>query len=204
MQGGYDTAKETSSSKQSFVIRDMRARDNFRVDDILVDKFAALLGPAAILVYLSLSRHVNREQEAWPGIKLMCRTLKMGPNTVVQAIRELERFGIIGVTRGKDSKNRQSVNVYILIDKSQWDENGKAGYYVSNRKPITVGHQSRLLEPVTAAVTEGVRTEGLNNTEGTVRTVDKSGNEQRPSTIRETIDRVRADLVRKGVISRKP
>jgi len=104
-------------------IRDQRSRHMFRVDDHYIDGgYSELCGSVASCVYMSLCRHSDSNQESFPSLeRIMKQHGIKSKHTVLKAIRILEKQGIIAVTRKKDSKTkRQMVNVYVLIDKSQW------------------------------------------------------------------------------------
>lgn len=99
----------------------------FRVDDHYIDGgYSELCGSVASCVYMSLCRHSDSNQESFPSIeRIMKQHGIKSKHTVLKAVRILEKKGIIAVTRKKDPKTkRQMVNVYVLIDKSQWEKPG--------------------------------------------------------------------------------
>lgn len=103
-------------------IRDARSRRMFRVDDRFIDGgYALACGTAAACVYMSLCRHSDGNQESWPSIQNIAGKFGIHERTVLRAIKKLEEFNIISVKREKNERTkRQMVNVYVLMDESQW------------------------------------------------------------------------------------
>jgi hypothetical protein len=93
----------------------------FQMDDEYLNGYAALCGQAASCVYMSLCRHANKGQQAWPSVELLGVEHAMSKSTVLRSIKVLERWGIIEVVRSKNEKTkRQNPNVYVLADKTYW------------------------------------------------------------------------------------
>jgi hypothetical protein len=102
-------------------VRDMRRKDKFQVDDAYLNGYARLCGIFATGVYVSLCRHANfHTQECWPAVETIKSELNIAKNSVTRGISALQEWGIISVIRERDEKGRKRVNVYILIDKSEW------------------------------------------------------------------------------------
>lgn len=99
----------------------------FRVDDEYIDGgYSEICGSVASCVYMSLCRHSDSNQESFPSLeRIMKQHGIKSKHTVLKAIRTLEKMDIIAVTRKKDpNTKRQMVNVYVLIDKSEWKKPG--------------------------------------------------------------------------------
>lgn len=107
-------------------IRDLRKKDQYKIDDAYLNGYARLCGVYATAVYNSLSRHADfHTQECFPSIKLIAEQHSMDEKTVIKSIRKLEKYGIIKVIRSKDKiTKRQLPNVYYLLDKSKWEKIG--------------------------------------------------------------------------------
>ena len=102
-------------------IRDTRRKQMFQMDDEYLNGYARLCGPWASLVYISLCRHANTEQKAWPKVDLLTEELAISKPTVLKGLEKLEEWGIIEVLRTKNEKTkRQNVNIYVLVDKTFW------------------------------------------------------------------------------------
>lgn len=132
-------------------IRDRRRKEMFKMDDEYLNGYARLCGPYASLVYVSLCRHANRDEQSWPSIELIRTEHGLGSNnTVLKAIKQLEKWGIIEVIREKDSvTKRQKPNVYVLADKTRWKPKpGASCAYgaecISEVDPSASGEKSRV------------------------------------------------------------
>jgi hypothetical protein len=102
--------------KTEFEVRDLRQREKFVVDDLLVDKYGRFLGIYAIGVYVALCRHANKDQVAWPSIGTLARELNISVPMVDGSLWVLEQFKIIKKRRiGRTCSNR-----YWLLDKKEW------------------------------------------------------------------------------------
>ncbi len=103
-------------------VRDLRKKDQYKIDDAYLNGYAKLCGVYATAVYNSLSRHADfHTQECFPSIERIAEQHNIDKKTVIKAIKELEKWGIVKVKREKDPKTkRQLPNVYLLADKSEW------------------------------------------------------------------------------------
>lgn len=103
-------------------VRDLRKKDQYKIDDAYLNGYARLCGVYATAVYNSLSRHADfHTQECFPSIESISEQHNIDKKTVIKAIKTLEEWGIVIVKREKDTKTkRQLPNVYILTDKSNW------------------------------------------------------------------------------------
>jgi hypothetical protein len=59
------------SENDQFLVRDLRNKQHFIVDDAYLNGYAKLCGPNATLVYLCHCRHADRHQESFPSVQLM-------------------------------------------------------------------------------------------------------------------------------------
>jgi len=96
-------------------IRDLREKHFFMVDDLLLDAYAARLGPHTTLVYISLCRHANKFQISWPSIDRLAEKTAVSRSGVLRGLRELEKARLIKVER-----HRGRPNIYVLRDRSAW------------------------------------------------------------------------------------
>lgn len=103
-------------------IRDLRKKDQYKIDDAYLNGYARLCGVYATAVYNSLSRHADfQTQECFPSIETIAEQHNMSRPSVIKAIKILESWGIIIVQKEKDEvTKRQKNNVYLLADKSTW------------------------------------------------------------------------------------
>jgi len=106
--------------EDQIIIRDLRKKQFFQVDDEYLNGYAKHLGLAATGVYFSLCRHADKEQKCFPAQKLIAEELSISERTVRNAIKELIKFNIIQVKRGRRQDQTWLNNLYYLRDKSQW------------------------------------------------------------------------------------
>lgn len=99
---------------KGFEVRDTREKF-FIVDDAYFNGWARKCGDAANLVYMILCRHVGCEQSCFPSIALIADKLGMDRRRVIRAIKMLELYRIIHVSRQVGERS-----LYFLIDKSNW------------------------------------------------------------------------------------
>ena len=91
------------------------------VDDEYIDKMAKLCGWKASLVYFSLCRHVNKDQECFPSITLMAQQHGVSRPTIMNGISVLEQRNIIAVGKTRSKGGKWLNNTYTLLDKTGWD-----------------------------------------------------------------------------------
>lgn len=103
-------------------VRDLRKKDQYKIDDAYLNGYARICGIYATAVYNSLSRHADfHTQEAFPSIEKIAEQHNISRPSVIKGIKSLESWGIIKVAKEKDEKTkRQKVNIYYLVDKSEW------------------------------------------------------------------------------------
>ncbi len=102
-------------------IRDRRRKQFFIVDNDYLNGYARLCGISATGVYISLCRHANREEKAWPSIQLIAEELSINERTARRAIKTLEEWNIIQAEREKDEKTKRwKGTIYTLTEKSEW------------------------------------------------------------------------------------
>ncbi len=99
-----------------FEVRDIRSKEKFVIDDKFLNEYAKFVGIYAVGVYVSLCRHANKKQSAWPSIGKIAEELNISMPMVYGAIWALGLFNIIKKRRiGKMACNR-----YWLLDKKEW------------------------------------------------------------------------------------
>jgi DNA-binding transcriptional regulator YhcF (GntR family) len=105
-------------------VRDMRRKDQYKIDDAYLNGYARICGVNATAVYNSLSRHSDfHTQECFPSIEKMAEQHGLTKPTIIKAIATLKEAGIIQIIKEKDPvTKRQLPNVYLLADKSEWKE----------------------------------------------------------------------------------
>lgn len=91
------------------------------MDDEYMNGMARLVGHRGTLVYFSLCRHANKEQQCFPSIKHMATQHGVSTDTIKRGITELKNRNVIDVQKTRTNGGTWLNNLYILLDKSEWD-----------------------------------------------------------------------------------
>lgn len=109
-------------------IIDSRRKAKFMMDDEFINDMAKLCGWQGTIVYCSLCRHSNKDQESFPSISLMAEQYSVSRPTIIKGIGALEKRNLIAVGKTRSQKSGKWLNnTYTLLDKSEWtyDPNGE-------------------------------------------------------------------------------
>ena len=110
------------------IIRDLRHKKKFIIDDIYIDKYARICGIYATGVYASLCRHADRNQKCFPSKKLLAQELKISERKAYDGLKILEKLNIMKIeSQGRKKDGSYKSNEYTLFDSSQWHEIPTAG-----------------------------------------------------------------------------
>lgn len=106
--------------EQLFKVRDLRKKDQYKIDDKYLNGYARIFGTTTTAVYNSLSRHAEfHTQEAFPSEELIAEEHGIGVKSVQRSIKQLKGANIIKVERVK-RQGKWLNNNYFLNDKSNW------------------------------------------------------------------------------------
>ena len=119
-------------TEEKIIIRDLRRKEKFVIDDEYLNDYARICGIFATGVYVSLCRHADKEQKAFPSIKRMAAELAISESSVKRGLKKLDEHRIIV----RERKGKMLTNRYYLLDKSEWS-------------PITVDESDGSVRPVT-------------------------------------------------------
>jgi len=112
--------KGISMSDKTFKVRDLRVKEKFCVDDAYVNGWSRYLDPSALAVYVSLCRHADKEQSAFPAETTIAEEHGICEKTVRNKIALLKEWNIIRVERTRREDGKWLRNTYFLVDKSEW------------------------------------------------------------------------------------
>lgn len=108
-----------NESSQRPNIRDKRQRGWFWADNVLIDHYAAIVGPSAMLVYMALVRHTDAgTQQCFPSVRYLRDKLAMSKTTILKAIGILTHAGLLHVTVRQSSIGDPESNLYTLLQPS--------------------------------------------------------------------------------------
>ncbi len=137
-------------------IRDLRCKEKFFIDDVFYDDgYMGELTSTPSSVYTALCRHVDRKQECYPSIRKIAKKLKLSGRQVIRALKRLEALGLI-----KTVKRQGRVNVYILLDKKEWEKLKTSDTHVTSDAHVTRGVTPMSQPPVTPMSHKGNTIEG--------------------------------------------
>ncbi len=102
--------------EEKIIIRDLRRKEKFIIDDEYLNSYARICGIFATGVYVSLCRHADKEQKAFPSIKRMAAELAISESSVKRGLKKLDEHRIIV----RERKGKMLTNRYYLLDKSEW------------------------------------------------------------------------------------
>lgn len=126
-------------NNQTFEVRDIRVKEKFFVDDRYLNGYAKILSDAAFRVYISLCRHADLQQEAFPSIDLLAEQHGKSRSTILRGIKELKKYSLIATSQKRSDNGLFLHNTYVLLDKSQWNMNGVS--------PMTLGNGGSPMTP---------------------------------------------------------
>ncbi len=95
------------------------------VDDVYLNGYARHLGVTTSMVYISLCRHVDRDQYAFPSQTKIAEELNISKRTVINSIATLKKWNLISVERER-TERKWARNSYFLLDKTVWKKPSSA------------------------------------------------------------------------------
>jgi DNA-binding Lrp family transcriptional regulator len=109
--------------EKQYIVRDLRKKEQFIVDDAYLNGYAKLVSPFATLAYLSLCRHADKGQQAFPSYEIIAEEFNISKPSAIKGIRELEEWKIITIEKSKNLRSgKQNPNIYVLLNKSEWKD----------------------------------------------------------------------------------
>lgn len=103
-----------------FKVRDLSQRGFYVKSDTYLNGWAKYCGWKATIVYDSLCRHSDRNQESFPSRKLISEEHGVSESTIKRGLEVLKNFNIIRFSQKRSVKGKFLHNTYYLLDKSEW------------------------------------------------------------------------------------
>lgn len=94
------------------------------VDDTYLNGYAKHLGTTTSMVYISLCRHADKNQIAFPSQEIIAEKLGISKRTVLEKIKILEKWNLIKKEQIKNKEGKWLNNTYLLLDKIHWKKPG--------------------------------------------------------------------------------
>lgn len=126
----------------TFKVRDLRNKQFFQLDDQYLNGYARNFDPSTTVVYLSLCRHADKEQSAFPSEDLIAEEHNISRRTVISKLKILKDWNLVNVKRERNSGGKWLRNTYFLLDKTEWRKLPSANIAHSvNQVQITTNNQ---------------------------------------------------------------
>jgi len=94
----------------------------FRLDNIIIDTYAAEMGAIGVAIYAVLQRYADRTTgQCWPSVPTMATTLSLSKNCVKKYLHHLARLGLITIAPRSTAEGDPTSNLYTVHDPTQRD-----------------------------------------------------------------------------------
>ncbi len=100
--------------------RNMEDGGWFYMHNEIIDDIGKHIKPIGLAIYVSLSRHADKNHSCFPSQKLIAQEIGASEKTVKKYIKLLKKYNIITVEQNKNNTGKFMHNVYILTNKSVW------------------------------------------------------------------------------------
>lgn len=102
-------------------IKDTRKKGFFITDNEAVDEMIQIIGHSAFAVYCVISRHSDKNGEAFPSQETIAKKAGLHRETVIEKIKILEEANMIKVDQTKETGTGKWLhNTYTLLDRAVW------------------------------------------------------------------------------------
>lgn len=101
-------------------VRDIKCKEKFFIEDVVVAKYAKFWGWKAVLVYVVLCRHANTQQVCFPSVRTISKELGISKDSVHNGINTLIANHVIEKSQSRWDNNVWKNNTYRLLNKSNW------------------------------------------------------------------------------------
>ena len=93
---------------------------SFRIDNVVIDQYAAEMGAIGVALYAVLQRYADRTTgQCWPSVPTMAATLNLSTRCVQKYLRHLARLGLISIASRRSADGDRTSNVYTVHDPTQ-------------------------------------------------------------------------------------
>jgi len=92
----------------------------FRVDNIIIDDYAADIGALGVAVYAVLQRYADRATgQCWPSVATIATLLRLSKNCVKKYLHQLAQLGLITIAPRYTADGDHTSNLYTVHDPTQ-------------------------------------------------------------------------------------
>jgi len=94
----------------------------FRLDNGIIDDYAAEMGAMGVAIYAVLQRYADRTTgQCWPSVSTIARLLRLSKNCVKKYLHHLARLGLITIAPRSTADGDPTSNLYTVHDPTQRD-----------------------------------------------------------------------------------
>jgi len=94
----------------------------FRLDNCLIDDYAAEIGALGVAIYAVLQRYADRTTgQCWPSVATIARLLRLSKNCVKKYLHLLAQLGLITIAPRATAAGDPTSNLYTVHDPTQRD-----------------------------------------------------------------------------------
>ena len=94
----------------------------FRLDNTIIDDYAAEMGAMGVAIYAVLQRYADRTTgQCWPSVSTIARLLRLSKNCVKKYLHLLARRGLITIAPRSTADGDHTSNLYTVHDPTQRD-----------------------------------------------------------------------------------
>jgi hypothetical protein len=108
-------------------LRDLRRRDWFWIDNVLIDQYAKTLGPIGVTLYVALARFAGRRSEAFPSLRYLQSLLGITRPSLVKYLKVLEEHGLLNINHRISEEGDKTSNLYELLSINDAGDNEGGG-----------------------------------------------------------------------------
>jgi len=92
----------------------------FRLDNCIIDDYAAEMSAIGVAVYAVLQRYADRTTgQCWPSVSTMAATLSLSKKCVTKYLHHLARLGLIDIAPRYTADGDPTSNLYTVHDPTQ-------------------------------------------------------------------------------------
>ena len=92
----------------------------FRLDNCVIDDYAAEMGAIGVAIYAVLQRYADRTTgQCWPSVSTMAATLSLSKKCVTKYLHHLARLGLIDIAPRYTAEGDHTSNLYTVHDPTQ-------------------------------------------------------------------------------------
>jgi len=98
-------------------VQDARPRGWFWMDNEIITKYAATIGPYGVMVYAALVCMSNQQgADCHPSYQYLARLLHLSRPTIIKAIQKLKEARLVLVTPRQDEHGDQTSHIYTITE----------------------------------------------------------------------------------------